>query len=79
MELANCLSIPILPLFVHFFQLSVLDEDDGELHRDDGTVGASLTEHTCLLATELRMMMLQGAQMLSVHLGLRRRSQLTGH
>lgn len=79
MELANCFSIPILPPFVRF---AISQPGSGMMERcsrDDGTAAARLTEHSCPAATESGMTMLQGVQQLSVHLGLRRSSHLTGH
>lgn len=79
MEFANCLSIPILTSFVHFFHFSAQAGDDGEVQGDDGSAAACSTEYSGPTAIKLGVMVLQGVQQLSVHLGLRRDSHLTGY
>lgn len=78
MELANCFSIPHSALICPFCHLSAQARDDGEVQGGDGTAAACLTEQNRPTATKLIAMVCRGLQQLSVHLGLRRDSHLTG-
>lgn len=76
---SKLLFCPHSSLICPFCHLSVQAGEDGEVQGDDGNVAACLTEHSCPTATILSVMMLQGVQQLSVHLGLQRDSHSTGN